>query len=180
MKSRAPSGVLLISVGVSTSTKPLAWWTSRMAWTIRLRHHQPALHRLSSEVEVAVLESQALIDRRVRLVDVERRRLRLGQDRPPRSRGARSHPSAASRSRYRAGGGATCRPATATYSGRARLASACAAGASAGSITTWVIPWRSRRSRKISWPWSRRRWTQPARRALVPASVARWPQVCVR
>ncbi len=37
MKSRAPSGVLLISVGVSTSTKPLAWWTSRIAWTIRLR-----------------------------------------------------------------------------------------------------------------------------------------------
>ena len=37
MKSRAPSGVLLMSVGVSTSTKPLAWWTSRMAWTIRLR-----------------------------------------------------------------------------------------------------------------------------------------------
>ena len=37
MKSRAPSGVRLMSVGVSTSTKPFAWWTSRMAWTIRLR-----------------------------------------------------------------------------------------------------------------------------------------------
>ena len=33
-------------------------------------------------------------------------------------------------------------------------------------MTTWVIPWRSRRSRKISWPWSRRRWTQPASRAV--------------
>ena len=37
MKSRAPSGVDLIRVGVSTSTKPLAWWTSRIAWTMRLR-----------------------------------------------------------------------------------------------------------------------------------------------
>ena len=37
MKSRAPSGVLLMRVGVSTSTKPFAWWTSRIAWTIRLR-----------------------------------------------------------------------------------------------------------------------------------------------
>ena len=33
-------------------------------------------------------------------------------------------------------------------------------------MTTWVMPWRSRTSRKISWPWSRRRWTQPARRAV--------------
>ena len=37
-------------------------------------------HRLASDVEVAVLEAQALVDRRIGLVDVERRRLRLGQD----------------------------------------------------------------------------------------------------
>jgi hypothetical protein len=37
MKSRAPSGVLLMSVGVSTSTNPFAWWTSRIAWTMRER-----------------------------------------------------------------------------------------------------------------------------------------------
>ena len=55
-------------------------------------------------------------------------------------------------------------PATVTTnSGRIRLAVAWASGASALSMTTWVIPWRSRRSRKISWPWSRRRWTQPAK-----------------
>ena len=35
--------------------------------------------------------------------------------------------------------------------------------------------------RKISGPWSRRRWTQPASRAVVPASDARsWPAVWVR
>ena len=43
--------------------------------------HQPALHRLAPDVEVAVLEPQALVDRSVGFVDVERRRLRLGQDR---------------------------------------------------------------------------------------------------
>ena len=37
-------------------------------------------HRLASDVQVAVLEPQALVDRGVRLVDVERRGLRLGQD----------------------------------------------------------------------------------------------------
>ena len=37
MKSRAPSGVLLIRFGVSTSMNWFAWWTSRIAWTRRLR-----------------------------------------------------------------------------------------------------------------------------------------------
>ena len=39
------------------------------------------LHRLTTEVEVAVLETEDLVDRGVRVVDVEGRRLRLGQDR---------------------------------------------------------------------------------------------------
>ncbi len=42
--------------------------------------HEPALHRLTADVEIAVLEAQDLVDRRVGLVDVEGRRLRLGQD----------------------------------------------------------------------------------------------------
>ena len=41
---------------------------------------QPLLERLAADVEVAVLEPQALVDRGVGLVDVERRRLRLRQD----------------------------------------------------------------------------------------------------
>ena len=92
MKSRAPSGVLLMSVGVSTSTKPLRV----VDLADRLDHpraqEQALGHRLAADVEVAVLEPQDLVDRRVGLVDVERRRLRLGQDLERRSPGARSSP----------------------------------------------------------------------------------------
>jgi hypothetical protein len=42
--------------------------------------HQALLHRLPADVEIAVLEAQALVDGGVRLVDVEGRGLRLGQD----------------------------------------------------------------------------------------------------
>ncbi len=41
---------------------------------------EPFGHRLAPDVEVAVLQPKALVDRLVRLVDVEGRRLRLGQD----------------------------------------------------------------------------------------------------
>jgi hypothetical protein len=47
---------------------------------MRLRRSRPVRHRLAADVEVAVLEPEALIDRLVRFVDVERRRLGLGQD----------------------------------------------------------------------------------------------------
>ena len=83
MKSRAPSGVLLIRLGVSTSTNPWSWWTSRIAWTSRLRRRRRRCIGLAADVEVAVLEPQALVDRRVRVVHVERRRLRLVEDRDP-------------------------------------------------------------------------------------------------
>jgi hypothetical protein len=74
------------------------------------------------------------------------------------------------------------KPATVSVnSGRTRLATAWASGCSVRSITTWVIPCRSRMSRKIRCPRSRRRWTQPASRASAPASEARSaPAVCVR
>ncbi len=39
------------------------------------------LHRLAADVEVAVLEPERLVDRGVGIVDVERRRLRLAEDR---------------------------------------------------------------------------------------------------
>ena len=45
-----------------------------------VRRSRRSKHRLPADVEIAVLEPQRLVDRRVRLVDVERRRLRLGQD----------------------------------------------------------------------------------------------------
>ncbi len=46
----------------------------------RAAEDQSPEHRLTTDVEVAVLQPQALVDRGVGLVDVERRRLRLGQD----------------------------------------------------------------------------------------------------
>src|SRR4051794_8335816 len=45
--------------------------------------------------------------------------------------------------------------------------------ASSSRTTTWTHPEASRRSRKTTPPWSRRRATQPARVTVVPASVAR-------
>ncbi len=41
---------------------------------------EPVAHRLAADVEVAVLQAHGLVDRGVRLVDVEGRRLRLGED----------------------------------------------------------------------------------------------------
>ena len=38
------------------------------------------LHRLPADVQIAIAEPHALIDGRIRVIDVERRRLRLGQD----------------------------------------------------------------------------------------------------
>ena len=80
MKSRAPSGVDLISVGVSTSRKPAAWWASPDGLNHTAPQEESVGHRLATDIEIAVLQSQALVDRLVGLVDVERRRLRLGQD----------------------------------------------------------------------------------------------------
>ena len=136
------------------------------------------LHRLAPDVEVAVLEANALVDRGVGLVDVERRGPGLGQDLDrvrPELDLARGELRVL---RVRAAARATSPEALTTNSERIREATAWASGESVASTTTWVIPCRSRRSRKMSWPWSRRRWTQPDRRALMPASAARsWPQV---
>ena len=41
---------------------------------------EPPLHRLAANVQVAVLEADALVDRRIGFVDIERRGLGLGQD----------------------------------------------------------------------------------------------------
>src|SRR6185437_14702029 len=74
------------------------------------------------------------------------------------------------------------RPSTATtYSGRTSSAFACASEYWSRLHTTWQIPARSRRSRKISCPKSRRRCTQPINTTLRPASATRSsPQYPVR
>ena len=170
MKSRAPSGRRLdqrrrLDLDEAVRVVDLA---------DRLDHpaaeQQPVGHRLAPDVEVAVLEAQALVDRGVGLVDVERRRLRLGQDldlgRPQLDLAGRQlRVLGARQARRDLAGDST------TNSSRTRLAIACASGASVSSMTTWVMPCRSRRSRKISWPWSRRRWTQPASAPWSPASA---------
>ena len=44
-------------------------------------HHEPLQHRLAADIEIAVPQAQALVDGRVRVVDVEGRRLGLVEDR---------------------------------------------------------------------------------------------------
>ena len=58
MKSRAPSGVDLIRIGVSTSTKPFAWCTSEIALSSFERMHHAVVDLLAAQVEVAVLQPQ--------------------------------------------------------------------------------------------------------------------------
>ena len=66
MKSRAPSGVLLIRLGVSTSMNPARVVDLADGLDEPAAQEQAALHRLAADVEVAVLEAQALVDGRVR------------------------------------------------------------------------------------------------------------------
>ena len=82
---------------------------------------------------------------------------------------------------FEAGGAAADFPLTATTnSGRAASALAWAA-AIFSSTTIWAMPERSRRSRKMRPPWSRRRLTQPIRTTSCPASSARSsPHIPVR
>ena len=81
MKSRAPFGRALDQGRRLDLDEPVGV----VDLADRLDHpaaqQQPALHRLAADVEVAVLEPQALVDRGVGVVDVEGRRLRFGQDR---------------------------------------------------------------------------------------------------
>ena len=72
-------------------------------------------------------------------------------------------------------------PVTAmTYSLRTSPAILWASAATSGLKTTWVMPSRSRRSTKISPPWSRRVWTQPINVTCRPNSrLFSSPQVCV-
>jgi len=73
-------------------------------------------------------------------------------------------------------------PSTCTAnSPRTSAATACTSGWSSLLTLTCVSPYRSRRSKKTRPPWSRWRWTQPARRTVCPQCEARSsPQVWVR
>ena len=95
-KSRAPSGVGLPMIGVSTSTKPAVSISCRMIEiTVRTRP-DVSLHPLAPHVEPAVAKAQRLVD--VLLVELERqrrracgsRRARRPAPRPRRSTGSGS------------------------------------------------------------------------------------------
>ena len=77
--SRAPSGVDGTSIGVSTSTKPCPSMAPRMAALTVERSPQVLLHPLPTEVEVAVLEPDVLVDVVGAGVDRERRRVGLAE-----------------------------------------------------------------------------------------------------
>ena len=72
-KSRAPSGVDRVSVGVSISTKSWPYSTSRAARFTLLRNRIAADGRGPAQVQVAVLQPGLLADLGV-LVDLERQR----------------------------------------------------------------------------------------------------------
>ena len=78
-KSRAPSGVERVRIGVSISRKPslvevVADRPARRRW----RRIEVVAHALPAQVEVAVAQAE-LLAHRVVLVDLERRRLGVGE-----------------------------------------------------------------------------------------------------
>ena len=168
-KSRAPSGVDRVSVGVSTSTKPaLVQHLAGGPVDLAAQPHRgrgPA----SPQVEVAVLEPDLLADLGV-LVDGERQRRRLRQHGERGGRRPRWRRSAARGSRCPRAA-CTTSPMTCTQNS---VRSRCARSAiSPSRNTTWAMPDASRRSMKITPPWSRRRATQPARVTVCPTCSAR-------
>ena len=73
-KSRAPSGVERVRIGVSMSRKPAAVEVLADRASDVVAQLERALHRLAAQVEVAVAQAQRLVHLRV-LVEREGRRL---------------------------------------------------------------------------------------------------------
>ena len=167
-KSRAPSGVDRVSVGVSISTKPAL--VQHLAGGPVHLAAQPHRGRGpgSPQVEVAVLEPDLLADLGV-LVDRERQRRRL-----------RQHLERRDRHLDRAGGQLGVLVALGPHHDLADDLHAVLGAQSVRPLghlpsrnTTWAMPDASRRSMKITPPWSRRRATQPARVTVCPTCSAR-------
>ena len=77
-KSRAPSGVPFVMLGVQTSTKPRLVHRAADRADDRVVEAEVPLHAVAAHVEVAVLEAQHLVDV---LADLERERLGARDDR---------------------------------------------------------------------------------------------------
>ena len=135
----------------------------------RVAQDQRVAHPLAAQVEHPVAQAQHLVDRRV-LVDRERRRLGLGERRrPPRPASSISPGRDVRVDVLRLAPNDLARSADSDVLGAQRARRPRTPRPASGWKTSWTIPERSRRSTKISPPWSRRRWTQPATRACVPA-----------
>src|SRR5882762_646277 len=176
-KSRAPSGVERVSMGVSTSRKPSSSITLRISRMILWRSarlwcgfgRRKSRYRKRRRVSSAALISSSIGKGGVLAL------LRIC-----------NFPATSSTSPVANSGLAFWRlrtlPSTATTNSlRACSALACAAGCVSLLKTTWTMPVRSRTSRKSKLPRSRRRATQPITIASRPSSLARSsPQWCVR
>ena len=164
-KSRAPSGVDRVSVGVSISLKSCACSTSRAIWLARERSLSAARRAGAAQVEVAVAQPQVVAGVDV-VVDRDRQRGRLGE-----------HAQLGDGDLDLAGG-----QVRVLVAGRSP-------GHLAGDVDAELVAQRvrlvglsehdlhharaSRRSTKVTPPWSRRRATQPARVTVAPAWEAR-------
>ena len=78
-KSRAPSGVERVRNGVSISRKSRSSSTLRIVWIDAVAQLQRLAHRRAAQVERAMAQAEVLVDGTV-LVDLERRRLGVGED----------------------------------------------------------------------------------------------------
>src|SRR5512135_792082 len=172
-KSRAPSGVDFVRIGVSTSRKSSSCRTSRIAMVTALRatNLRVISGRLRSRYRyLSRRSSDALIPSSIGNGGVSAR-FRIARDVAPISMapvGRSGFTASAPR--------ATTVPVTSTTNSfRSSLARArsAASGRSSASNTTWARPERSRRSMKTSSPWSRRRLTQPCRRTVWPTCEGR-------
>ena len=140
-KSRAPSGVLFMRIGVSISMKPLSQRYFRASAATGVPENDVALQNRPAQVKVAVFEPQLLGFRGVGIVDMERRRIGLVK----KTEGGRHDLDFAGR-HFRVGHGAgplfDNRPFTRDHelvpqSSRRVPASAASAP---GLNTTWVTP----------------------------------------
>ncbi len=180
-KSRAPSGVLFVSIGVSTSTNPCASKNCRI--DVNAAVPRPQDVGSSRGGAGPGTGSGAGAPRRPR-PGPRPGTAACRTSTPPRSRrppprprrwagsGSRFPPAAPAARPSRAG---PTRPSPRTPLG-ARPAPP------RGWATTWTIPSRSRRSRNTTPPWSRdaRPPTRSARRSRRPAPARRSPHMCVR
>ena len=168
-KSRAPSGVDRVRYGVSMSRKSCDSMTRRMIDSDLCAGADRAGRTGATQVEVAVLPAQRLVDAGLDVVGaVDRERHRLGlAEHLDRRRDDLDLTGSEVRVDVALG-------ARGDSTSHERRTTRCAAPAPSARSrqTTCTMPLASRRSRKVTPPWSRRRATQPARTTSVPTSRA--------